>query len=70
MKYIVLTLLALIVYNLMVGFFYIIKDKKASNRGFHSLKVRIILSILLFATLIVGYYMGLIQPHGVIAYSQ
>ena len=65
MKYIILTLLALIIYNLMAGFYYIITDKKNSNRGFHSLRTRIILSLLLFATLIVGYYLDLIQPHGI-----
>ena len=65
MKYIILILLALIIYNLTAGFFYIIKDKKDSNRGLRSLKVRIILSILLFATLIIGYYYNLIQPHGI-----
>jgi len=65
MKYIILILLALIIYNLMAGFFYIIRDKKPSNRGFHSLKTRIILSVLLFAVLIIGYYLDLIQPHGI-----
>ena len=65
MKYIILILLALIIYNLTAGFFYIIKDKKSSKRGFHSLKTRIILSLLLFATLIIGYYLDLIQPHGI-----
>ena len=65
MKYIILILLALIIYNLTAGFFYIIKDKKDSNRGLRSLKVRILLSILLFVTLIIGYYYDLIQPHGI-----
>ena len=65
MKYIILILLALIIYNLTAGFFHIIKDRKDSNRGLRSLKVRIILSILLFVTLIVGYYYNLIQPHGI-----
>ena len=65
MKYIILILLALIIYNLTAGFFYIIKDKKDSNRGLRSLKVRIILSILLFVTLIISYYYNLIQPHGI-----
>ncbi len=65
MKYIILILLALIIYNLIAGFFYIIKDKKSSNRGFNSLRTRIILSVLLFATLIIGYYLDLIKPHGI-----
>ena len=65
MKYIILILLALIIYNLAAGFFYIMKDRKPTNRGFHSLKTRIILSVLLFAMLIIGYYLDLIQPHGI-----
>ena len=65
MKYIIFILLALIFYNLTAGFFYIIKDKKESNWGLRSLKVRIILSNLFFETLIVGYYYNLIQPHGI-----
>ncbi|MBT3697915.1 MAG: DUF2909 domain-containing protein [Gammaproteobacteria bacterium] len=65
MKYIILILLALIIYNLTAGFFYIIKDKKPSNRGFSSLRTRIILSVLLFTMLIVGYYLDLIKPHGI-----
>ena len=44
---------------------YIIKDKKPSNRGFSSLRTRIILSVLLFTMLIVGYYLDLIKPHGI-----
>ena len=65
MKYIILILLALIIYNLAAGFFYIMTDKKPSNKGFHSLKTRIILSVLLFALLIFGYYFNLLQPHGI-----
>ena len=45
MTYIILFLLGLIVYNLVAGFVYILKDKSASNRGFHSLRTRIILSL-------------------------
>ena len=70
MKYIILILLALIVYNLLMGFFYIIKDRKPSNRGFHSLKTRIILSLLLFILLVVGFYFDLIQPHNTVYQSQ
>ena len=42
---------------------YILKDKSSSSRGLTSLKTRIILSVLLFALLIVGYYMDLIKPN-------
>ena len=46
-----------------MGFVYILKDKSSSNRGLASLKTRIVLSVLLFALLIVGYYMDMIKPN-------
>ena len=46
-----------------MGFVYILKDKSSSNRGLASLKARIVLSVLLFALLIVGYYMDMIKPN-------
>ncbi|MBD62465.1 MAG: hypothetical protein CMD68_00075 [Gammaproteobacteria bacterium] len=70
MKYIILILLVLIVYNLTMGFYYIIKDRKASDRGFHSLKTRIFLSVLLFLVLVFGYYFDLIQPQNTVYQSQ
>tara|TARA_B100001778_G_scaffold213300_1_gene176645 strand:- start:616 stop:786 length:171 start_codon:yes stop_codon:yes gene_type:complete len=53
----------LIIYNLVMGFVYILKDKSSSKRGLASLKTRIVLSLLLFALLIIGYYADLIQPN-------
>lgn len=61
-KFAIITLLILIIYNLVMGFVYILKDKSSSNRGLASLKTRIVLSVLLFALLIVGYYMDMIKP--------
>ena len=61
-KYAVIILLILIIYNLVMGFVYILKDKSSSKRGLASLKTRIILSLLLFALLIIGYYADLIEP--------
>ena len=61
-KLAIITLLILIIYNLVMGFVYILKDKSSSNRGLASLKTRIVLSVLLFALLIVGYYMDMIKP--------
>jgi len=46
-----------------MGFVYILKDKSSSKRGLTSLKTRIILSLLLFVLLIIGYYADLIQPN-------
>jgi hypothetical protein len=62
-KYAVITLLILIIYNLIMGFVYILKDKSSSKRGLTSLKTRIVLSLLLFILLIVGFYADLIKPN-------
>ena len=62
-KFAIITLLIMIIYNLVMGFVYILKDKSTSNRGLASLKTRIVLSVLLFALLIVGYYMDMIKPN-------
>ena len=43
---------------------------KPSSRGFHSLKTRIILSLLLFFMLVIGFYFDLIQPHNTVYHSQ
>ena len=53
-----------------MGFVYILKDKSSSNRGLASLKTRIVLSVLLFALLIVGYYMDMIKPNNFWSLSQ
>ena len=62
-KYAIVILLILIIYNLIMGFVYILKDKSSSKRGLTSLKTRIILSLLLFILLIVGYYADIIEPN-------
>ena len=62
-KYAIVFLLILIIYNLIMGFVYILKDKSSSKRGLTSLKTRIILSLLLFILLIVGYYADIIEPN-------
>ena len=62
-KYAIVILLILIIYNLIMGFVYILKDKSSSKRGLTSLKTRIILSLLLFVLLIVGYYTDMIKPN-------
>ena len=62
-KYAIVILLILIIYNLIMGFVYILKDKSSSKRGLTSLKARIVLSLLLFMLLIAGFYADLIKPN-------
>ena len=60
MKTVVLVLLAAIVIALFSGLFFLAKDKDQPNspRLLTALKVRVALSILLVAVLVVSYRMG------------
>jgi len=62
---IVIVFLAIIV-SLGSGLFALVDDKGKTKRLVNSLTVRISLSVLLFALLIIAYMNGLIQPHGIV----
>ncbi len=64
-KIIVIVLLFIIVGCLASGLVFLVMDKGKSNRMVKALTWRIALSLLAFALLMVGYYAGLIQPHGI-----
>lgn len=65
-KIAVIVLLLVILGSLASGMFFLIRDKGQSSRTVKSLTLRIVLSITLFAMLIVGYATGVIQPHGIV----
>lgn len=65
-KLIVLILLALILISLGAGMFSLIKDGGETNRTVKFLTIRIILSIALFAVLVLAFIFGWIQPHGIV----
>jgi hypothetical protein len=65
-KIIVLLLLALILISLGAGMFSLIKDRGETNRTVKFLTIRIILSIALFALLLLSFVFGWIQPHGIV----
>jgi hypothetical protein len=65
-KIIILLLLALILISLGAGMFSLIKDRGETNRTVKFLTIRIVLSIALFALLVVSFLMGWIQPHGLV----
>lgn len=63
-KIIIAVLLALIILSLVVSMFTMIKDQENSTKTVKLLTVRIVLSILTFIFIGVSFYMGWIQPHG------
>jgi len=64
-KIIIVLLLLAVLASLASGMFFLVGDKGESNRTVKSLTIRISLSIALFLILIIGYFTGLIQPHGI-----
>lgn len=64
-KIIVILLLIIIIGSLSSGLFYLVADKGHSDRAVKALTWRIALSLAAFALLMLGYWGGLIQPHGI-----
>ncbi|MGB5328381.1 MAG: twin transmembrane helix small protein [Gammaproteobacteria bacterium] len=65
-KIIIGILLGLIVLSLAASMFSMIKDRENSNRTVSLLTIRIALSIVTFIFIAISFYMGWIQPHGVL----
>ena len=64
-KIIVVLLLFAVLISLTSGMFFLVHDKGDTDRTVKSLTIRIALSIALFLMLIIGYFTGMIQPHGI-----
>lgn len=60
---VVATLLA-IVLSLGSGLYFLVRDTDESRRVMRALTVRIWLSVALFILLLIGYFAGVIVPHG------
>lgn len=60
MKFFVLLFVALILVSLFSALFYVMKDRGNSERAVRALTVRISLSIMVFAILLLGYHFGFI----------
>jgi hypothetical protein len=59
MRFIVYIFLAFIVASLFSALYYVWKDRgRGSHRAVKALTVRVVLSILLFALLVLGYQLG------------
>ncbi len=65
-KIIVVILLLLIVLSLGAGMFTLVQDRGSSNRTVKFLTFRIALSILVFLFIAFAFFMGWIQPHGIV----
>ena len=65
-KVIIAILLGLILLSLVASMFSFIKDQENSNRTVKMLTIRIALSIVTFIFIFISFYMGWIQPHGII----
>ena len=59
--------LALILYNLGAGLYYMMVDKGTTDRTVKALTRRIALSIALILLVCAGIYTGFITPHGISA---
>lgn len=64
-KLIIVGLFIAIVVVLAQAFVSLVKDRGEGTRTVRALSWRIGLSLLLFALLIIGYFMGWIHPHGI-----
>ena len=64
-KVLVLVLLAGILVSLFSGLFFLNRDQGGSGRMARALTIRIVLSVLLFLILLIAWWTGAIQPHGV-----
>lgn len=62
-KIVIVAVFLMIVASLFSALFFFYKDKGASTRTVKALTIRISLSILLFALLMLGLYTGVITPH-------
>ena len=64
-KVIVILVMIVILFSLGSGLLFLVRDKGTGNRTVKALTWRIGLSICLFIALLIGFSLGLIQPHNV-----
>lgn len=61
----IIAFLAVILWNLGAGLYYLLVDKGQSKRTVNALTKRIAFSVALILLVILSIYMGWIKPHGV-----
>ena len=60
MKFVVILFLVFIVVSLGSALYFLVTDRGRSDRMVKALTVRVVLSVVLFALLMLGFYFGLI----------
>lgn len=64
MKLLIIVCLIAIIVSLGSGLFHLVNDQGQSKRMVKALTVRIALSVALFILLLIAWWQGMIQPHG------
>jgi hypothetical protein len=65
-KTIVILLFLTVLVSLSSGLVFLVKDKGNTNRTVKALSFRVGLSVFAFLVLMLGHYVGWIQPHGIV----
>ncbi|MGH8399160.1 MAG: twin transmembrane helix small protein [Gammaproteobacteria bacterium] len=60
---VILVILFIIIVSLFSGLYFMLHDRGESTRTVKALTVRIVISLILFALLMIGYWTGWLHPH-------
>lgn len=60
MRFVVIVFLGFILVSLFSALYFIVKDRGRSDRAVKALTVRVILSVVLFALLLLAFYFGFV----------
>ena len=61
----IVAFLAVILWNLGAGLYYMLVDKGTTKRTVNALTRRIAVSVALIVLVVIGIYSGWIKPHGI-----
>jgi len=64
-RLVIILVLAAILVSLFSGMYFMLHDRGRSTRSVKALSIRIGLSLLLFALLVIAYLTGIIKPNGI-----
>jgi hypothetical protein len=65
MKLLIVACLIAIVISLGSALYHLVRDKGESHKMARALTIRVGLSVLLFVLLLIAWWQGLIEPHGI-----